>query len=168
MPSGSAASIVEQSGRDGRGGGRRRYSDRAIAGWALRRASARSRSVERVCVERISKHGRPQHPKDRASHRNLVFAEPKLLDNLVVMRARRRVVVKLRVAMSSNSGAALWLAAPLGLGLYARASWRVMTLLTHRGRRARPVVVRKRKRLTRWVARMVTGTLELPRAFAPV
>jgi DNA-binding transcriptional LysR family regulator len=95
----------------------------SLDGRYVARTLARSRLSVYASSEYLAKHGCPQRPQDLSSHRSLVFAEPKLLDNLVFVRSRRRVAVKLRVAMSSNSGTALWMAARAGLGLYVCPSF---------------------------------------------
>ena len=95
----------------------------SLDGRYVARALARARLSVYGSKEYLTKHGRPRRPEDLESHRSLVFAEPKLLDHLVFMRGRRRVEVKLRVGMSSNSGSALWIAACAGLGLYVCPSF---------------------------------------------
>ncbi len=95
----------------------------SLDGRYVARPLARARLSVYASREYLDTHGRPQRPDDLASHRSLVFAEPRLLDSLVFVRARRRAAVKLRVAMSSNSGSALWIAARAGLGLYVCPSF---------------------------------------------
>lgn len=95
----------------------------SLDGRYVARPLARARLSVYGSSEYLAKHGRPRRPEDLAAHRSVVFAEPKLLDNLVFVRGRRRVAVKLNVAMSSNSGSALWLAARAGLGLYVCPSF---------------------------------------------
>jgi DNA-binding transcriptional LysR family regulator len=88
----------------------------SLDGRYVARPLARARLSVHASKDYLRKHGRPKRPED-ASHRSLVFAEPKLLDNLVFVRVRHRVAVKLRVGMSSNSGGAHWIASRAGLGL---------------------------------------------------
>jgi DNA-binding transcriptional LysR family regulator len=63
------------------------------------------------------KHGRPRVPDDLASHRCLIFAEPRPFDEMVFERDGRQKRIKLSAAMMSSSGEALRLAAHRGLGL---------------------------------------------------
>jgi DNA-binding transcriptional LysR family regulator len=89
----------------------------SLDGSYVARPLARSRLVVFGSPDYFAIHGRPQRPEDLPGHRSVVFAEPKLLDNLVFVRGRRRVAIKLNTALSSNSGGALWTAARAGLGL---------------------------------------------------
>jgi DNA-binding transcriptional LysR family regulator len=54
----------------------------------------------------LDAHGRPRKPQDLATHRNLIFAEPRPSDELVLERGGKTVKVKVRVQMISNNGAA--------------------------------------------------------------
>lgn len=65
----------------------------------------------------LQEHGRPRKPADLAQHRNLAFAEPKAMDELVFVRGRQKVRVKLNVVMTSNVGAVLVDALVAGAGL---------------------------------------------------
>lgn len=49
-------------------------------------------------------HGRPRAPAELREHRFALFDEPPLLDTAVLERGRRKVTVKLRPKMVSNSG----------------------------------------------------------------
>jgi DNA-binding transcriptional LysR family regulator len=62
-------------------------------------------------------HGRPRRPEDLASHRMLVFTEPRPRDEWVLERAGKRVGVKLKPAMLSNNAQALQVALREGVGL---------------------------------------------------
>ena len=59
----------------------------SLDGRYVARPLARARFCIYASPEYLAKHGRPRRPEDLASHRSLVFAEPKLLDNLVFARA---------------------------------------------------------------------------------
>ena len=82
---------------------------------------ARTLAVTRLAVwgapAYFQKYGRPRRPEDLASHRNLLFAEPRPRDEFVFERGGRKTRVKLNAVMVSNSGEALRLAAHAGVGL---------------------------------------------------
>ena len=61
--------------------------------------------------------GRPRRPQDLAEHRNLIFVAPRPMQELMFVKGRRQVRVKLRAIMTSNHGASLQAALRRGLGL---------------------------------------------------
>lgn len=65
----------------------------------------------------LATHGRPRKPEDLAAHRNIVFAEPKPMDELTFVRGRRKVRVKLNMVMMSNIGGVALEALLRGIGL---------------------------------------------------
>lgn len=67
--------------------------------------------------EYVRAHGRPRRPEDLASHRVLVFTEPRPRDEWVMARAGRQVRLKTKPAMLSNNGQALWSAVLDGVGI---------------------------------------------------
>ena len=90
---------------------------RSLDGQYVARPLARSRLVVFGAPEYFQKHGRPRKPEDLSSHRNLAFAEPRPMDELVFVRGRRTVRVKLNVVMTTNSGSAQRDAVRRGVGL---------------------------------------------------
>ena len=70
-------------------------------------------------------HGRPKKPEELGHHRALIFVEPRPVDEFTLVRGRRRVRVKLKAAMLSNNGAALFRAAVEGLGIAPAPSFGV-------------------------------------------
>jgi DNA-binding transcriptional LysR family regulator len=95
----------------------------SLDGRYVARPLARSRLAVFGAPSYFAKHGRPERPEDLATHRCLVFAEPKPLDELVFTRGRRRVKVKLNVVLSSNSAVALSTALREGYGVHACPSF---------------------------------------------
>lgn len=95
----------------------------ALDGRYVARPLARSRLALFGTQEYFGRHGRPRRPEDLASHRCLVFAEPRPMDELVFVRGRRKVRIKLNAVMTSNHGEALMEAARRGVGLAAAPSF---------------------------------------------
>jgi DNA-binding transcriptional LysR family regulator len=90
---------------------------RVLDGTFVARPLAMSRLAVWGAPEYFRKHGRPRVPEDLASHRMLVFGEPRPMDELTFERNSRHRSVKLKPAMVSNSGEALCLAIQRGVGL---------------------------------------------------
>jgi DNA-binding transcriptional LysR family regulator len=90
-----------------------------------------ARPIARTCLtvfgapEYFRRHGRPLKPEDIASHRNLAFTEPRLMNELVFTRGRRQVRVKLDPVMMSNHGEALLVAARKAVGIAVAPSFMV-------------------------------------------
>jgi DNA-binding transcriptional LysR family regulator len=89
----------------------------SLDGRYVARPIARTRLAIFGSHEYFRRHGRPAKPEDLVSHRNLVFTEPRPMQELVFARGRREVRVKLKAVMMSNNGAALVTAARQGVGL---------------------------------------------------
>jgi DNA-binding transcriptional LysR family regulator len=90
---------------------------RSLDGQYVARPLALSRLAVWGSPAYFRKHGRPRVPDDLASHRNLVFAEPRTLDEWTFERAGKKRQVKLNTVMSSNNGESLRLAAHQGVGV---------------------------------------------------
>jgi len=73
----------------------------------------------------LDRRGRPRRPADLASHRGLIFVEPRPLDELTLTRGKRSVRVKLPNALCSNNGATLIGAAIGGAGITLAPSFLV-------------------------------------------
>lgn len=71
----------------------------------------------------FQRHGRPTRPEDLASHRCFAFTEPRPMEELVFIRGKREVRVKLNVVMLSNNGEALMAVMRQGAGLCAVPSF---------------------------------------------
>jgi DNA-binding transcriptional LysR family regulator len=95
----------------------------ALDGRYVARPLARTHLLIYGTPEYFAKHGRPSRPADLASHRMLVFAEPKPMDELTFTRGTDKVQIKLNVAMTSNLAAALQDAVLRGVGLIAIPSF---------------------------------------------
>ena len=67
--------------------------------------------------EYLRRYGRPRAPDDLARHRMLIFTEPRAREEWVLERAGKKVTVKLKPAMLSNSGRALQEAVRAGVGI---------------------------------------------------
>jgi DNA-binding transcriptional LysR family regulator len=65
----------------------------ALDGRYVARPLACSRLAFFAAPDYLRKHGRPRRPEDLASHRCLVFAEPRPMDEFVFVRGRRKVRV---------------------------------------------------------------------------
>jgi DNA-binding transcriptional LysR family regulator len=96
-----------------------------LDGRYVARPLARTRLGIFGAPEYLRRHGRPSRPEDLKSHRSLIFAEPRPLDEVLFTRGRRQVRVRLNVVMASNYGAALLDAACRGLGLWVAPSFRI-------------------------------------------
>lgn len=88
-----------------------------LDGQYVARPLARSRMVMFGVPEYFRRHGRPAKPGELSSHRSLVFAEPRPMQELVFSRGGREVRVRLNAVMTTNSGEALMAAARQGVGL---------------------------------------------------
>jgi DNA-binding transcriptional LysR family regulator len=95
----------------------------ALDGRYVARPIARSRLAIFGAPEYFRSHGRPARPEDLSSHRNLVFTEPRPMQELVFTRARREVRVKVAAVMMTNHGEALMAAARQGVGLAVAPSF---------------------------------------------
>lgn len=88
---------------------------------------ARPLALSRLAIfgapEYFRGHGRPRRPEDLSAHRSLVFTEPRPMNELVFVRGREEVRVKLNAAMTCNDGAALREALHRGVGLAAVPSF---------------------------------------------
>jgi DNA-binding transcriptional LysR family regulator len=82
---------------------------------------ARPLAITKIAVlaapDYLRRYGRPRTPEDLAKHRTMVFTEPRPRDEWVMERAGKRVTVKLKSAMLSNSGRALQEAGRAGVGI---------------------------------------------------
>ena len=82
---------------------------------------ARPLAVSRLAIwgapAYFKKFGRPRVPEDLATHRSLVFAEPRPMDELVFERGGKQTRVKLNPVMTTNNGEAVRLATIAGVGL---------------------------------------------------
>jgi DNA-binding transcriptional LysR family regulator len=88
-----------------------------LDGRYIARPLARSRLAMFGAPEYFRRHGRPRKPEDLPSHRNIVFTEPRPMQELVFVRGRREVRVKVTAVMMSNNGEALMAAAREAVGL---------------------------------------------------
>jgi DNA-binding transcriptional LysR family regulator len=84
-------------------------------------------------------HGRPRVPEDLAAHRSVVFAEPRIMEEVMFERGGQQTRVKLNAVMVSNSGEALRLAAQAGVGLTYAPSF--MTMADYRAGLLEPVLL---------------------------
>jgi DNA-binding transcriptional LysR family regulator len=90
-----------------------------------------ARPVARTCLtvfgapDYFRRHARPLKPEDIASHRNLAFTEPRLMNELLFTRGRRQVRVKIDPVMMSNHGEALLVAARKAVGIAVAPSFMV-------------------------------------------
>jgi DNA-binding transcriptional LysR family regulator len=89
----------------------------ALDGRYVARPLAKVHLAMFAAPEYLRRHGRPRRPEDLAAHRTLVFTEPRPMDELLFVRGRQQVRVKLRPVMSSNHGNALCTAAAHAVGL---------------------------------------------------
>jgi len=89
----------------------------SLDGRYVARPLARSRLAMFGAPEYFRRHGRPRKPEDLSSHRNIVFTEPRPMQELVFVRGRREVRVKVPAVMMSNNGEALMAAARQAVGL---------------------------------------------------
>jgi len=82
---------------------------------------ARPLAVTRIAIlgapGYLRRHGRPARPEDLATHRTMIFTEPRPRDEWVLQRGREQVRVRLKPAMLSNNGRALQEAGRAGVGL---------------------------------------------------
>lgn len=97
----------------------------SLDGRYVARAFARSRLAVFGSAAYFERYGRPKRPEDLASHRNLVFTEPRPMEQLVFTRGRRKIRVRLNVVMTSNHGAGLVAAVRAGVGLCVAPSFLV-------------------------------------------
>jgi len=88
-----------------------------LDGRYVARPLALSRLAIYASPDYLRRHGRPRRPEDLATHRCLVFAEPRPMDELPFARGRRTVRAKLNAVMTTNSGEAFRLALVDGLGI---------------------------------------------------
>ncbi len=96
---------------------------RALEGQFVARLFARARLGVFGAPEYLRQHGRPRRPQDLTAHRNLVFTEPRPMHELLFVRGRREVRVKVKAVMLSNHGEALMAAARRGIGLAVAPSF---------------------------------------------
>lgn len=89
----------------------------SLDGRYVARRLARSRLAMYGAPEYFRRHGRPREPRDLSSHRNIVFTEPRPMQELTFVRGRREVRVKVTAVMMSNNGEALMAAARQAVGL---------------------------------------------------
>jgi DNA-binding transcriptional LysR family regulator len=90
---------------------------RSLDGQYVARPLALSRLGVWAAPAYLRKYGRPRVPEDLATHRHLVFAEPRPLDEWTFERDGQQRRIKLAPVMTSNNGEALRLAAQRGVGL---------------------------------------------------
>ncbi len=95
----------------------------ALDGRYVARPLARTRLAMYATSEYLHRHGRPRRPEELATHRCLVFAEPRPADELVFTRHRRKVRAKLNAVMVTNGGEAFRLALLEGIGIGALPSF---------------------------------------------
>ncbi len=95
----------------------------SLDGRYVARPLARSRLGVFGAPEYFRRHGRPRKPEDLSSHRNLVFTEPRPMQELTFVRGSREVRVKLNAVLMTNSGEALMAAARQGEGLSVAPSF---------------------------------------------
>lgn len=95
----------------------------SLDGRYVARPLARSRLALVGAPEYFRVHGRPLKPEDLSAHRNLIFTEPRPMQELTFARRGREVRVKLNAAMMTNHGEALLVAARRGVGLAAAPSF---------------------------------------------
>ena len=90
---------------------------RTLDGQFVARPFARTRLAVYGSPAYFARHGRPRQPEELASHRNLIFTEPRPMQELPFVRDGREVRIKLAAVMLSNNGEALMAAARQGVGL---------------------------------------------------
>lgn len=95
----------------------------ALDGRYVARPLARTRLVFFGAPGYFRRHGRPRKPEDLSSHRCVVFAEPKPMDEPVFARNGREVRVKLTPVMLTNSGEAGCIVVQQGVVLGAMPSF---------------------------------------------
>lgn len=95
----------------------------SLDGRYVARPLARCRLAVFGAPDYFRKYGRPEKPQDLASHRSFAFTEPRPMQELVFVRGRREVGVKLNVVMMSNYGEALMAAARQAIGLAVAPSF---------------------------------------------
>lgn len=96
---------------------------RSLEGQFVARPFARARLGVFGAPEYLRQHGHPLQPEDLTAHRNLVFTEPRPMHELLFVRGRREVRVKVTAVMMSNNGEALMAAARRGIGLAVAPSF---------------------------------------------
>ena len=101
-----------------------------LDGRYVARPLARSRLAIFASPEYLERYGRPKRPQDLATHRCLVFAEPRPMDEFTFMRGRRKVRVKLNSVMTTNSGDAFRHALLQGVGIGALPSFHAKQEMT--------------------------------------
>jgi len=89
----------------------------ALEGNFVARPLARARLAMFGAPEYFRRHGRPRRPEEIAAHRNLVFVEPRPMEDLVFVRGRQRVHVRVQPVMTSNLGSVLTGALRGGVGI---------------------------------------------------
>jgi DNA-binding transcriptional LysR family regulator len=95
----------------------------SLDGRYVARQIARMRLSIYGSPEYFRRYGKPRTPEELASHRTIVFTEPKPMDELVFRRGRREVRVKLNGVLMTNSGAAITAAAERSVGLATAPSF---------------------------------------------
>jgi DNA-binding transcriptional LysR family regulator len=96
---------------------------RSLEGQFVARPFARSRLGVYATPAYLHQHGSPRRPDDLVAHRNLVFTGPRPMHELMFVRGRREVRVKVTAVMLSNNGEALMAAARRGIGLAVAPSF---------------------------------------------
>ena len=96
---------------------------RSLDGQYVARPIARTRLGVFGAPDYFRRYGRPRKPEDRSSHRNLVFTEPRPMQELLFVRGGREVRVKVTGVMMSNNGEALMAAARHAVGLAVAPSF---------------------------------------------
>ena len=89
----------------------------ALDGRYVARPLARSRLVFYASPQYLDRHGRPRRPEELPAHRCLVFAEPRPMEEFVFTRGRRKVRIRLKPVLSTNSGEAFRAALHQGVGV---------------------------------------------------
>jgi DNA-binding transcriptional LysR family regulator len=89
----------------------------SLDGRYVARSLARTHLVVLGAPGYLRRHGKPRVPQDLAEHRNVVFTEPRPIDEIGFRRDGQEVRVKLNGVMTSNDGASLMAAACEGIGL---------------------------------------------------
>jgi DNA-binding transcriptional LysR family regulator len=97
----------------------------SLDGRYVARHLARTRLTVFGTADYLRRHGRPETPEDLAKHRNIVFTEPRPMQELAFSRGGREVRVKLAAVMMTNSGEAVMSAARHGIGLAVAPSFLV-------------------------------------------
>lgn len=96
---------------------------RSLEGQFVARPFARARLAIFGAPEYLRQHGRPRKPEDLLAHRNLVFTEPRPMQELLFTRGNDEVRVKVTAVMMSNNGEALMAAARRAVGLATAPSF---------------------------------------------